>query len=709
MGRKSASPHRFVIAVNNHKTTGTGASALLLAKGLKLLGEEVLFVVEKDGSLARSALAAEIETMWPLLRLPNQLKEGDTVVVFRSKDALFSLLSLGMGVTKVRVWSRLEPPKGLEHLLGRFFHLFVLPSHALESMVDGVPSGVLPGGVDISLFQPRGLSRKGEALKVGMVARLKPGRGHQRLLKASAKLPFRHQVVLVGDGEAFEEIDELARRLNLSSHLTVVRERVKDYPGLLSSFDLLVYLSPGSDATCRTVFEAMACGVPVVAAAIGDLEGILEGCGIVVREKLEGALLSILSSPRMGMRMGRLGVEKVKRSHTLEKRAHRLKSLLKVREGEKRLSLHSEMAVLQLISRKGCDSGGGLQALQLAWALKKRGIKAIFSARGGGSCQRRSEELGVPFFPFPMRGEWDLSSLVSLILLLRREGIALVHVHKGLAHSLALFASVLLTNPISIVANRGVSFDLEPWNCWRYQLSFTRAVVAVSHSVKQTLVKNGLFPEKVRVVPGSVDLQRFSPSQGEGVRRELEIPEDAFLVGFIAAMRPWKNHVEFARLVAPLMQIHPNLHCLFAGKEKPKILRAMKRIAREAGVEGRFHFLGYREDPERIIAACDLTVNLSSEGEGMPGVLRESLACGVPVLATPVAGNPEVVLSKDTGVILKEDGGDLPKALALLKSTPRLRRLMGRKGRSFVEKNYSVSRRIDRMLKLYQEAVGEGD
>ena len=696
-------PTRFVVAVNNSKTTGTGAMALSLARGLALAGFSVTMVVQGDGSLARAARGYGIEALWPLWRLPFCLRPGDVLVCHRSRDHLLSLFSLGIGVFRVRVWPKLHPPSGVDSILLGLTDLVLFSWHSVEAGWASEKAGVVYGGVDAAAFSTNG--RRPGVFTVGMVSRLKPGRGHRRLIEASARLAARHRLLLVGNGELLHELQGAARELGVEPRLEMLRERVEDYPGLLSSFHALVYLSAGSDPSCRTVFEAMACGVPVVVAPVGDLSETCEGCGLVAEgEDLAAALFSMAVNPRLVASMGARGRERVLNRFTLKKKADRFVGLVGRFCGPQ--GEDSRLLVLQIISRKGCDSGGGLQALQLASALRSMGIDALFSARGEGSCRRRSGEMGVPFEPLPMRGEWDIFSLLSLTNLVRRRGIDLLHAHKGLAHSLSLGAALLLPSSPAVVANRGVSFPLEPWNRWRYRLPLTRGVVAVSHSVKGVLVSDGLSPEKVRVVHGSVDLDRFSPVRQGGIRDELGIPANAFVVGFVAAMRPWKNHLGFARLMAPLMAKHTCIHCVFAGGEKPKVRRALLGVVEEWGLSGRFHLLGYREDVERVMAACDLTVNLSTGGEGMPGVIRESLACGVPVVATPVAGNPEVVLHGHTGLLLGPGGEGLAHAVGCIATTPRLRVCLGKRGRRLVEQAFSVERRMAKMVEFYRQVLG---
>jgi len=367
------------------------------------------------------------------------------------------------------------------------------------------------------------------------------------------------------------------------------------------------------------------------------------------------------------------------------------------------------LRILQIISRKNCDTGGGLQALELARWLSKRGHRVYFAAKPGGRAQARCREMGLAFFPLPMKGNWDFPSVRTLRAFLRNEEIQVIHAHKGRAHGLARMAILGMARRPILVANRGVTFPLSFWNKWKYLLPWTSGVVAVSQSVKGVLEASGIPSSKIRVIYGGVDVERFTPMDGEKACRELGLDPSWDYVAMVAHFRPWKGHMVLARAVNTLIPSFPRLKVLLAGKTQGKAYKAFRAALRDMGLEERFLFLGYREDVELVINASLFLVGPSLEGEGLPGVFREAMACARPVVASRVAGAPEVVIPGETGLLVPPgDSQALAQAMAKLLDEKDLRRVMGERGRMMVVDSFSHAARAQIMERYYLELLGEG-
>ena len=134
----------------------------------------------------------------------------------------------------------------------------------------------------------------------------------------------------------------------------------------------------------------------------------------------------------------------------------------------------------------------------------------------------------------------------------------------------------------------------------------------------------------------------------------------------------------------------------------------MLRLARRFSIEKQVIFTGFRDDVERFYPLMNVSVNCSTAGEGLPGVLRESLAMEVPVVATDVGGNREVVMDGQTGrLIPSNDPAALARAiLSLLRDRETARRL-GRQGRSLVEERFSIEAMVTQTETLYQSLLGD--
>ena len=112
----------------------------------------------------------------------------------------------------------------------------------------------------------------------GCVARMVPGRGHDVLLRAAARLRDRlpeARVVLVGRGEGRPALERLVRELGLGTTVVFAGYRGADLPAVLAALDCVVFLGMGSEESCRAVLEAMAAGRPVVAAPVGAVPEIV--------------------------------------------------------------------------------------------------------------------------------------------------------------------------------------------------------------------------------------------------------------------------------------------------------------------------------------------------------------------------------------------------------------------------------------------------
>ena len=131
----------------------------------------------------------------------------------------------------------------------------------------------------------------------------------------------------------------------------------------------------------------------------------------------------------------------------------------------------------------------------------------------------------------------------------------------------------------------------------------------------------------------------------------------------------------------------------------------LRLLAEELGIIGTVRFLGQRRDLNEILPACDLFV-LSSISEGLSYAILEAMACGLPVVATRVGGNSELVEEEVTGLLTPpQDPAALSRALISLLDNPGLRLRMGERGRHFVELRHDAAKSAEQYLRLYRKMV----
>jgi glycosyltransferase involved in cell wall biosynthesis len=135
---------------------------------------------------------------------------------------------------------------------------------------------------------------------------------------------------------------------------------------------------------------------------------------------------------------------------------------------------------------------------------------------------------------------------------------------------------------------------------------------------------------------------------------------------------------------------------------------SLKDLARELGIEGAVSFLGWHPEIPEFLKDADLFV-LPSLWEGMPNVVLEAMASGVPTVATEVGGTPELVLEGETGVLVPPADSDaLARSIITLLQDRELRSRMGQQALERAQSQFSPARMIERNEQLYAELLHHG-
>lgn len=183
-------------------------------------------------------------------------------------------------------------------------------------------------------------------------------------------------------------------------------------------------------------------------------------------------------------------------------------------------------------------------------------------------------------------------------------------------------------------------------------------VFSVSDSLREIAIANGAPADRIRVVGNGVDTQKFFPLDRRAMRSALNLPESAKVLVTVGALVERKGFHRVMACMPELLRRHPELHYLVVGGASPEgdWTQELRARAARLGLEGRVHFLGPMP-PEAIrqpLSAADVFV-LATRNEGWANVLLEAMACGLPVVATDVGGNAEVVCRAELGTLVAFD------------------------------------------------------
>lgn len=365
------------------------------------------------------------------------------------------------------------------------------------------------------------------------------------------------------------------------------------------------------------------------------------------------------------------------------------------------------LSILHVLEKNRFGTGSVQQMFQAAEGLARRGHRVAVVSRPGDEIAARCEAAGIELISLPLRHEFDLASARRLGKLLRERRVQVVHAHKGIAHSVSLIASFLREVPC-LVVNRGVSFPLTPFTRGKYRSRRVQRVVAVCEAIRQVVIRSGrLDPDKVRVVYAGTDTTRFDPARidGDAIRRELGLASRGPLVCQIG-VRPWRGWKILVAAMTDVVSANPAAHLLLVGCENESSRQEVLAEAARRGLAGRVTALGYRGDVPAISAALDVAVDLSTEGLGITGTLREAMAMGKPVVCSRAGGNAELVVDGVTGRLV-EPGSAAAAAAGIIEllRDPALAQDWGRAGRRRVEERFSSVARIGRLESLYLEVL----
>jgi glycosyltransferase involved in cell wall biosynthesis len=354
-------PLRILHVVANRWWTGSADPALDLARSLEERGHAVWFACARGDVLETHVRDAGIELVeslslertarpWRLGAQVRALRRAlrtlaiDVVHAHQTHDHwLAALARTGAAARLVRTVHHRRAvhggPAG-RWLLGRTDRV-VAVSEGIAARLRAAGTAaarvvVVPGAVSVERFRPGADGRAvraelglGEAPAAGCVARMVPGRGHDVLLRAAARLRERMpeaRLVLVGRGEHRPALEALVRELGLGSTVVFAGYRGADLPETLAALDCVVLLATGSEESCRAVLEAMAAGRPVVAAPVGAVpEIVVDGeTGWLVEPTpgpVAARLEAALRDPGRARLMGEAGRRRVEARFTPARRA----------------------------------------------------------------------------------------------------------------------------------------------------------------------------------------------------------------------------------------------------------------------------------------------------------------------------------------------------------------------------------------------------
>ncbi|HOC93769.1 MAG TPA: glycosyltransferase family 4 protein [bacterium] len=309
----------------------------------------------------------------------------------------------------------------------------------------------------------------------------------------------------------------------------------------------------------------------------------------------------------------------------------------------------------------------------------------------------------------------DISTLLALIRIVRRERPDIIHTHTAKAGAVGRVAGVLCGVPILIHTFHGHVFHgyFSPLKTSIFKFiekilaAFTTRIITISPAQKEEIQSLlGLSEKKFAVIPLGFNLDKFEKckelSSGE-FRKAINAGPEDFVITIVGRIVPIKNHALFLKVARLLLEKHNNLRFAIVGGGE--LQEQTEALARQLGISERVVFAGWWSEIEKVYADTDITV-LTSDNEGTPVCLIESLSAGVPVVSTDVGGVRDVVKDGESGLIaLPADSSSLFAAIDELILNPELRMRMGERGRIAMRQRYSFDKLKSDIIAFYKSLL----
>jgi len=356
--------------------------------------------------------------------------------------------------------------------------------------------------------------------------------------------------------------------------------------------------------------------------------------------------------------------------------------------------------------------GGNLYALAVAEHLHRSGLTAPVWIGGSGPAVDEVARRGLSPRSFDQNalraGGLPAAIQLGQLAWRLRQGRGLVHTHSTFLHG--LMARAFRVAGVRCIAHVHIESTDDDYR-WAFRRPphaiVTCAEFLVRH-VERALPAGTWKSTRIHAVPNSVDMSRFQPGDRVAEKQRLGAPPDRPLIVMAANLAPHKGQVTAIKATAELRSSGVDADLWLAGVERgggTSFTEQLETLVGELNLQERVRFLGQRSDMPAILKAADAFV-LPSTNEGLPLTILEAQASGVPVLAAPTAGIPEVVVHGETGFLIRaDDPAGYARQLRELFRQPALADQLNAAAATRLRQKHTSEAMLRRLREIYDEVL----
>jgi len=360
---------------------------------------------------------------------------------------------------------------------------------------------------------------------------------------------------------------------------------------------------------------------------------------------------------------------------------------------------------LRILHSENSVGWGGqeLRILHEARGMAERGHDVSIACPPDSEIFSAAHKMKIPVTGLPISRR-NLSALSAVIRFLRHNTFDIINTHSSTDSWLFATAAKFLRLRTGLVRTRHISADVgrDPFTHWVYRYGAGRVVTTGERLRKNLIERNGLPPEHVVSVPTGIDLEKFVPGSQTAARLRLGLPVDKPLIGVVATLRSWKGHRYLIDAADILRDTGFHYAVVGDGPQRENISQQLGQL----NLTDRFTCPGNTDNVADWMQAMDIFVLPSYANEGVPQSIMQAMACGLPVISTPVGSITEAVADGETGrIIPAQNAALLASEIRNLMEDGERRRHYGAAARRKAVSEFGKEKMLDRMEDVFDSVL----
>lgn len=376
-------------------------------------------------------------------------------------------------------------------------------------------------------------------------------------------------------------------------------------------------------------------------------------------------------------------------------------------------SFHKESAPHVLHARTVTGTGGGPEKtiINSPRFLSEMGYQSncLFlrppNDPGFESLRERAQHADTQLIEVDDQGKFSRRMVKQVINHARERNVTIWHAHDYKSNLLGLVVNRYHPMRLVTTAHGWVNFDgMTPFYYWldkKFFLPSYEKIICVSSTVMEQAIAGGTPKSKCVIIDNAIDHHQFSRCRGvdQAKSEDFGFDREQLVIGSIGRLSPEKGFDLLIKAMSELIKKGINVKLVIAGEGPEK--NNLQNLIDDLGISDSVSLLGYCQDTISFYEALDIFV-LSSHREGLPNVVLEAMAIGVPVVATNVDGVPKIITDGADGLLVPPgDFSEIGKNLSRLIQNPSLRANISKRCVETIREKWSFHNRMKNVANLY--------